>query len=80
MKITITYDLIQEYILDNNLSDGEVIMLHPSDYDTVADGFMAEHDLTIYMPVEILGISIIEDTTGTIRKNIIGTDEYLAVS
>ena len=69
MKTQVSYGMIQDYILENDLNDNDVIMLHPSDYDTVATEFISEHDLMIYKPVEILGISIVEDTTGDAKKN-----------
>lgn len=51
MRSTITYDMLQEYILDNNLTENDTITLHPDDYDTVASEFVSEHDLIIFRPV-----------------------------
>jgi hypothetical protein len=69
MKTAISYDTIHEYVIENNLTENDTIILHPSDYDYVATEYIVENSLTMYRPVEILGTRIIEDTTGEIRKN-----------
>lgn len=69
MRSTITYDMLQEYILDNNLTENDTITLHPDDYDTVASEFVSEHDLIIFRPVEILGVRVTEDTGGEVKRN-----------
>lgn len=71
MGRTLNYEKVQEYILDNNLTENDTILLHPYDYEEVAAEFFEEHNLFMYRPVEILGVSILEDTTGTAKKNTI---------
>ena len=69
MRSIINYNWVQEYILDNNLSDGDTIALHPEDYDTVATEFIIEHNLIMYRPVEILGTRVLEDTSGEVKRS-----------
>lgn len=69
MKAAVNYELVQEYILENNLTEEDTIMLHPYDYDNVATEYVIENNITIFRPVEILGIRILEDTTGEVRKS-----------
>jgi hypothetical protein len=69
MKTAVSYELVQEYILENNLTENDTIVLHPADYDTVATEYVIENNITIFRPVEILGVRIMEDTTGEVRKN-----------
>ena len=68
MRTAVSYDLVQEYILEHNLTEEDTIVLHPDDYDTVATEYVIENNLTIFRPVEILGISILEDPTGEVKR------------
>jgi len=68
MKSAVSYELVQEFILENNLTENDTIILHPADYDLVATEYIIENNLTIFRPVEILGTRIVEDTTGEVRK------------
>ena len=69
MKTAVSYEMLQEFILEGNLTENDTIVLHPSDYDIVAIEYVVENNLTIFKPVEILGIRIVEDTSGEVRKN-----------
>jgi hypothetical protein len=69
MRTAISYELVQEFILDNDLTENDTIILHPADYDLVATEYITENNLTIFRPVEILGTRIIEDTSGEVKKN-----------
>jgi len=80
MARTLNYEKVQEYILDNNLTENDTILLHPYDYEEVANEFFEEHNLFMYRPVEILGVSITEDTTGTAKKHTIYVLEQLVAS
>lgn len=68
MKTAVSYELVQEYILENNLTDEATIILHPDDYDTVATEYVIENNITIFRPVEILGVRILEDATGEVKR------------
>ncbi len=59
---------MQEYIIDNELTDSVMIALHPESFDTLALDYIRIHE-TIQRPFEILGIEIMEDTSGTVQKN-----------
>lgn len=69
MKTAVSYEMLQEFILEGNLTDNDTILLHPADYDSVATEYITENNLTMFRPVEILGIRIAEDTSGEVRKN-----------
>lgn len=69
MKTIVSYEKVQEFVLENNLDETNTIILHPYDYDVVATEFIIENSLIMYRPVEILGTKILEDTTGEVRRN-----------
>lgn len=69
MRYAISYDSIQEYVLDNDLKEDNIIVLHPDDYDIVATEFADENNVTIYRSFKVLGISVIEDTTHEVKRN-----------
>lgn len=69
MKTAISYEMIQEYILEHNLTENDSIVLHPADYNTVATEYVIENYITIFRTVEILGVKIVEDATGELRRN-----------
>jgi hypothetical protein len=69
MKFTICYESVQEFVLENNLTENDTLLLHPQDYDTVAKEYMDEHNLIMSRPIEIFGIRIMEDTSSDARKN-----------
>ncbi len=69
MRTAISYERVQEYVLENGLTENDTIMLHPFDYDVVATEFIIENNLVMYRPVEVLGTRIIEDTSGEVRRH-----------
>lgn len=69
MRIAISYDMVQEYILENDLTDNDTIVLHPGDYDALAAEYAEENNIMIFRSFEILGIQVVEDTTDEVRKN-----------
>lgn len=68
MKTALSYEMVQEYILENNLTEKATIILHPDDYDTVATEYVVENDITIFRPIEILGVRVVEDTSGEVKR------------
>ncbi|MCW4468444.1 hypothetical protein OGH69_05665 [Flavobacterium sp. MFBS3-15] len=68
MHRLMSFEGMQEYIIDNELTDSVMIALHPESFDTLALDYIRIHE-TIQRPFEILGIEIIEDTSGTVQKN-----------
>ena len=71
MRTAINYEMVQEYILENGLTENDIIMLHPYDYDSVATEFIIENNLVMYRPVEVLGTRVVEDTTGEVKRHTI---------
>ncbi|PZR19443.1 MAG: hypothetical protein DI539_13950 [Flavobacterium psychrophilum] len=69
MRIAISYDNIKEYILENDLTESDSIILHPTDYDTLAAEYAEENNIMIFRSFEILGVQVIEDTEEEVKKN-----------
>ena len=65
---------IRDFIIDNELTDSVAIVLHPDSFDALAIDYISLHGF-IERPFEILGIEILEDTTGTVARNRIETIE-----
>ena len=65
---------IRDFILENELTDSVAIVLHPDSFDTLAMDYISIHGF-IERPFEILGIEILEDTTGLVTRNRIQTIE-----
>jgi len=69
MRTAITYDLVQEYVLEHDLTENSTIVLHPADYDTVASEYADENNIVIFRSFEILGVPVMEDTEDEVKKN-----------
>lgn len=69
MRIAISYDSVQEFILENDLTENDNIILHPQDYDTLAAEFAAENNIMIYTSFKILDVPVLEDTADEVKKN-----------
>ena len=69
MRIAISYDNIQEYILENVLNESDSIILHTADYDNLAAEYAEENNIMIFRSFEILGIQVIEDPEDEVKKN-----------
>ncbi len=63
-----SFEGMQEFILDNELTDSIMIVLHPDSFDALALDYISIHE-AIQRPFEILGIIIEEDKTGTVSMN-----------
>jgi hypothetical protein len=62
------FEGMRSYIIENELTDSVVIVLHPDSFDALAMDYIGIHE-TIERPFEILGIEIVEDTSGKVPKN-----------
>ncbi|MCO6148448.1 hypothetical protein [Flavobacterium sp. NRK1] len=69
MRLSISYDSLQEYILEHDLTENDAIVLHPRDYDAVASEYATENNIMIYRSFEILGVPVLEDTADEVKKN-----------
>lgn len=63
-----SFDGMRNFIIENELTDSVVIVLHPDSFDTLAMDYITIHN-TIERPFEILGIEIVEDTSGKVPRN-----------
>ena len=62
------FEGMMRFIIENELTDSVVIVLHPDSFDAVALDYIRIHE-TIERPFEVLGIAIVEDTSGKVPKN-----------
>lgn len=69
MRIAISYDSVQEFILEQDLTENNTIVLHPSDYDVLAAEYAMENNIMIFRSFEILGVPVLEDTSDAVKKN-----------
>ncbi|PHK14025.1 hypothetical protein VF12_41125 [Nostoc linckia z15] len=53
---------MMDYIINRQLTGRVAIMLHPDNFDDVSASYFDE-------PVEIMGISVMEDTTGRVNRD-----------
>ena len=65
----ITYDEMRNFIIENELTDSVAITLHPDSFDDLVMDYLDINGNQIERPFEILGIEILQDTTGTVVKN-----------
>ncbi|WP_294823663.1 hypothetical protein [uncultured Flavobacterium sp.] len=63
-----SFEGMQGFIIDNELTDSVMIVLHPDSFDALALDYIGIHE-TIQRPFEILGITIEADTTGNVERN-----------
>lgn len=65
----ITYDAIRNFIVENELTDSVAITLHPDSFDDLVMDYLDINGNQIERPFEILGIEILQDTTGSVAKD-----------
>lgn len=59
---------MMDFIIDNELTDNVIIILHPDNFDALALDYISVHG-KIERPFELLGIQIAEDTSGKVAKS-----------
>lgn len=59
---------MMRFIIENELTDRVIIILHPEVFDALAIDYISTHGY-ISRPFELLGIEIYEDTTGKVARN-----------
>ena len=72
--MNVNVESVMRFIIDNELTDSVAIVLHPDSFDTLAIDYIGING-TIERPFEILGIEILEDTSGAVPRNQIHTIE-----
>ena len=65
----ITYDEMRNFIIENELTDSVAITLHPDSFDELVMDYLDINGNQIERPFEILGIEILQDSTGNVAKN-----------
>lgn len=69
----ITLDAMRNYIIENELTDSVAISLHPDSFDDLVMEYLDTNGNQIERPFEILGIEILQDSTGSVAKDNIAT-------
>lgn len=59
---------MMSFIVDNEITDDVVIVLHPDNFDSLAMDYISIHG-NIERPFQILGIEIVEDTSGKVSRS-----------
>jgi hypothetical protein len=65
----ITYETMQNFILEKELTDSVALSLHPDSFDDLVMDYLDFNNNQIERPFEILGIEIMQDSTGAVAKN-----------
>ena len=65
----ITYETMQNFILEKELTDSVALSLHPDSFDDLVMDYLDFNNNQIERPFEILGIEIMQDSTGAVEKN-----------
>ena len=65
----ITLDAMRNFIVENELTDSVAITLHPDSFDELVLEYLDTNGNQIERPFEILGIEILQDTTGSVPVN-----------
>jgi hypothetical protein len=59
--ITIKY--IRDYILDNNITEHDTLIMHPADFDTLVLEYRNTYGSSIELPYYLLGVLVKPDNT-----------------
>ncbi|KAF2519372.1 hypothetical protein E0W68_03225 [Flavobacterium salilacus subsp. salilacus] len=71
-RMNVSVESVMRFIIDNELTDSVAIVLHPNSFDALAIDYIAING-NIERPFEVLGIKILEDTSGEVSRNQIHT-------
>ena len=72
IKDGITIKALRDFILDNGVSERDVIFLHFVDFDNIVLEYRATYNEAIQIPYTIIGVLIKEDRTAKVREGQIG--------
>lgn len=65
----ITFDAMREFIIERELTDSVALVLHPDSFDELVLDYLDFNGNQIERPFEILGIEVLQDSTGNIPKS-----------
>lgn len=68
----ITIKALRDFILDNGVSDRDVIFLHFVDFDNIVLEYRATYDEGIQIPFTVIGVLVKEDRSAKVREGQIG--------
>ena len=63
---------IRDFILDNDLTESDTLLLHQSDFDNLALEYRQTYKSSIEVPYFLLSVLIREDKTGKVPVNRVG--------
>ena len=61
----ISFHLLRDYIFDHKINKGDTIVLHPLNYEHILEE-IRHSEAGIEIPVNIFGILIVKDGTGSV--------------
>jgi len=62
----ISFISLRDYIFDHKVNQGDTIVLHPQNYESILDEIRQSQE-SIDIPINIFGILLIKDTTDTVE-------------
>ena len=65
----ITFDAMREFIIERELTDSVALVLHPDSFNELVLDYLDFNGNQIERPFEILGIKVLQDSTGNIPKS-----------
>lgn len=63
---------LKDCILDNSLTENDIILLHPNNHDDIVIEHRETYGDSIDIPFQFLGIMIMEDFEGFVPENRVG--------
>ncbi len=62
----ISFPTIRDYIFDHKINKGDSLVLNPLNYEHILDEIRHSHEGQIPVPVNIFGVLLVKDTTGSV--------------
>jgi DNA-binding transcriptional MocR family regulator len=63
----ISFQSLRDYIIEHRIDRGDTLVMNPFNYDHILDEIKAAHAESIEIPVNVFGVRLVKDTTGTIE-------------
>ncbi|HEX9981005.1 MAG TPA: hypothetical protein VGB50_10630 [Flavobacterium sp.] len=63
----ITFPVLRDYIFEHKVNRGDSIVLNPLNYEHIIDEIRHSHEESIEIPINIFGVLLIKDATGTVE-------------
>ena len=63
----IAFPSIRDYIFEHKINPGDSIALNPMNYEQLLNEIRGSHTETLELPVNIFGVLLIKDTSGSVE-------------